>query len=145
MSINKVILVGNVGKPAEIRTVGDQKVASFTLATTEKYKGKDGKPVESTEWHNIVIWGKLADVVEKYVQKGTQLYIDGKIKTERYTDKNGVEKNATKIVANTMQLLGGRQQEQSQPAQQPQQPTYQNNYGSTPIEAGADEGDDLPF
>ena len=149
MSVNRVTLIGRVGGDANIRTVGDQKVASFNLATSEKYKGKDGNVVEQTEWHSITIWGKLAEVVEKYVTKGTQLYIEGKIKTEKYTDNAGTDKYVTRIIANTMQLLGGKSE--SQPAQQgqpvQQKPTYQNKFGSTPIPNDDDlpEGDGLPF
>ena len=86
MSLNKILLIGNAGRTPDIRAVGDTKVASFTLATTERYKGKDGNVREETEWHNIAVWGKLADVVETYVDKGTQLYVEGRIKTEKYTD-----------------------------------------------------------
>ena len=141
MSVNKVILVGRVGGDANIRTVGDQKVASFNLATSEKYKGKDGNVVEQTEWHSITIWGKLAEVVEKYVTKGSQLYIEGKLKTEKYTDSTGADKYVTRIIANTMQLLGGKSE--GQPAQQSATPKVQ--YKTTPIVAGEDQGDDLPF
>ena len=149
MSINKCILVGRVGGDVNVRTVGDQKVASFNLATSERFKGKDGNMVEQTEWHSITIWGRLAEVAEKYVTKGTQLYLEGKIKTEKYTDNEGHDKYVTRIIANTMQLLGGKPEgqpaQQSQPVQQ--KPTYQNKFGSTPIPNDDDlpEGDGLPF
>lgn len=137
MSVNRVFLIGRVGSDVTIRTAGDQKVASFTLATSEKYKGKDGNMVENTEWHNISIWGKLAEVAEKYVTKGTQLYVEGKIKTEKY-QKDGQDKFIVRIVANSMQLLGSKPQSDAPAAQQKVQ--------STPIpDAGDDEGDDLPF
>lgn len=135
MSLNKVMLIGRCGKDAEVRTVGDNKVASFTLATTEKYKDRNGQLQENTEWHNIVIWGKLADVAERYVQKGTQLFIEGKIKTEKYSGNDGVEKYTTKVYASSMQLLGGKQDGQSAPAPAPQQ---RPQYATTPIV------DDLP-
>ena len=139
MSVNKVILIGNVGQEPQIRTVGDQKVATFNLATTERFKGKDGNMVESTEWHNVTIWGKLAEVVEKYVSKGTQLYVEGKIKTEKYT-KDGQDRFITRIVASSLQLLGGKKEE-SAPAQQ--RPQYQ----TTPLIDGVvePEDDDMPF
>lgn len=134
MSINKAILIGFCGKTPEVRTVGDTKVANFTLATTEKFKDK-----EETEWHNIAIWGKLAEVVEKYVDKGTQLYVEGRIKTEKYT-KDGQERFITRIIASSLQLLG-KKEGASAPAQAspatsftPQPRVYQ----STPIV------DDLP-
>ncbi|MBO7322578.1 MAG: single-stranded DNA-binding protein [Bacteroidales bacterium] len=119
MSLNRAILIGRVGGNPQIRTVGDQKVASFSLATSEKYKGKDGNLVESTEWHNISIWGKLAEVVEKYVTSGSQLYVEGKIKTEKYTDKEGAEKFITRILGSTLQMLGGKSENQSQPQEEP--------------------------
>ena len=111
MSVNKIIIVGNVGQTPTIRTAGETKIASFTVATTERFKDK-----EETEWHNVSVFGKLAEVVEKYVDKGTQLYVEGRIKTEKYTDKNGVERTATRVIANTIQMLGGKKE--SQPAQQ---------------------------
>jgi single-strand DNA-binding protein len=139
MSINKVILVGNVGQDPQVRTVGDQKVASFTLATGERFKGRDGNMVEQTEWHSITIWGKLAEVAESYVKKGTQLYVEGKIKTEKYTDKDGNEKYATRILASSFQLLGSRPEGQ-QPAPAQQKPkTTQMPY---PTET---DDSDLPF
>ena len=143
MSINRVILLGRVGKDAEVRTVGDNKVASFTLATTEKYKDRNGQLQENTEWHNIVIWGKLAEVAERYVQKGTQLFIEGKIKTEKYSGNDGVEKYATKVYASSMQLLGNKQDGQYAPASAP---APQQRVQSTPIPpAGEPDDGDLPF
>lgn len=135
MSLNKVMLIGRCGKDVEVRTVGDGKVASFTLATTEKYKDRNGQLQENTEWHNIVIWGKLAEVAERYVRKGTQLFIEGKIKTEKYSGNDGVEKYVTKVYASSMQLLGNKQDGQSSPAPAPQQ---RPQYATTPIV------DDLP-
>ena len=137
MSLNRVMLIGRCGKDAEVRTVGDNKVASFTLATTEKYKDRNGQLQENTEWHNIVIWGKLAEVAEKYVQKGSQLFIEGKIKTEKYSGNDGVEKYTTKVYASSMQLLGSKQDGQSAPASAPA-PQQRPQYATTPIV------DDLP-
>lgn len=140
MSLNKILLIGNAGRTPDIRAVGDTKVASFTLATTERYKGKDGNVREETEWHNIAVWGKLADVVEKYVDKGTQLYVEGRIKTEKYTDAQGVEKYAVKVIASSLQLLGKKEGGSAPAAQQTTQRT-------TPIVDGVVEPDDsdLPF
>lgn len=144
MSLNKVQLIGYTAKPADVRVVGESKVASFSLATTEKYRGKDGNIVENTEWHNVVIWGKPAEVAEKYIQKGTLLYVEGKLKTEKYTDKDGIERFTTKVRANSLQLLGGKPDTQSQPAQA--QPANENRYGSTPMPTVDDmPDDDLPF
>ena len=141
MSINKCILVGRVGGDVNVRTVGDQKVASFNLATSERFKGKDGNMVEQTEWHSITIWGRLAEVAETYVTKGTRLYLEGKIKTEKYTDNEGHDKYVTRIIANTMQLLGGT------PAGQPAQQTPTQQKPKTPPMPypTEEEGDDLPF
>ena len=139
MSVNKVILVGRSGGDAMTRMAGDKKVATINLATSEKYKGRDGNLVESTEWHSVVLWDRLAEVAEKYVTKGTQLYIEGKIKTEKYTDKDGNEKFAVRIKADNMQLLGGTKQQENAPAS-----AYAK---STPFQTydNANPTDDLPF
>jgi len=106
--INKVILVGNVGKDPQVRTIDNgAKVATFTLATSESYKDKSGQVVRNTEWHNIVAWRGLADITERYIKTGSQLYIEGKIRTRSYEDKTtNVKKYITEIVADTIQLLG---------------------------------------
>ena len=93
MSVNKVILLGRVGKEPEIRQVGDNKVANFSIATSEKFKDKAGNKVENTEWHNVVFWGKQAELIEQYVHKGDELYIEGSIKTETY-EKDGEKRYA---------------------------------------------------
>lgn len=100
MTINKVILVGNVGQQPEIKeSKSGSKFANFSLATTESYKGKDGAKVENTEWHRLTVLSPVtADYVAKYVNKGDMLYIEGSIRTEKYTDKAGVEKYTTKII-----------------------------------------------
>ncbi len=111
MSINKVILVGNVGKDPEVHYVEENlPVARFSLATSEKgYQTKDGRQIpDRTEWHNIVVWRRLAEVVEKYVRKGTQLYLEGKIRTRSYEDKDGIKRYSTEIVVDVLQLLGSR-------------------------------------
>lgn len=140
MSVNRVTLIGRVGQDPNVRAVqGGTKVANFTLATTEKFKDK-----EETEWHNVTVWNNQAEVVEKYVQKGTQLYVEGRIKTEKYT-KDGQERSIVKIVATTIQLLGKKENapQQSAPVHSPA-PKVQ--YKSTPIpSAGADDDSDLPF
>jgi single-strand DNA-binding protein len=108
MSVNKVILVGNVGKDPEIRHLDSGvAVASFSLATSESYNAKNGERVTTTEWHNIVLWRGLADVVEKYVKKGMKLYIEGKITSRQY-EKDGQTKYFTEIVANNMVMLDSR-------------------------------------
>jgi single-strand DNA-binding protein len=137
--INKVILVGNVGQDPEIRYTGDvnngAKVATIRLATTERYRDRNNNLQEHTEWHNVVAWRGQADLVEKYVKKGTQLYIEGRLRSRTWEDQTGAKRYAIDIVADTIQLLGRRQDSQSQqngysapsqPAyQQPAQQTYQ--------------------
>jgi single-strand DNA-binding protein len=110
MSINKVILVGNVGKDPVVRYF-DKGVAkaTFPLATSETYTNQQGETITSTEWHNIVLWRSLAEVVEKTVKKGSQLYIVGKIKTRSYVDKDGNNKYITEILADTMLVLEKKQ------------------------------------
>ena len=108
--INKVILVGNLGKDPETKYMpsGDC-VCSFSLATSESYNDKQsGEKVEKTEWHNIVMFRRLAEVASEYLRKGSQVYIEGKLRTRKYTDKNGVDRYTTEIEAREMQMLGSR-------------------------------------
>ena len=135
MSINRVILIGNVGSQPNVREVNDTKVAQFNLATTERFKGKDGNVREETEWHNVTVWGKLAEVIEKYVDKGSQLYVEGRIKTEKFQSNDGTDKYITRIVASTIQLLGKKD---SQSAPQSPAPQQRQQHKTTPIV------DDLP-
>lgn len=142
MSLNKILLIGNVGQTPQIRTVGDSKVAQFNLATTERFKGKDGQMREETEWHNVSVWGKLAEVIEKYVDKGSQLYVEGRIKTEKFKGNDGTDKYVTRIVASTLQLLGSKKDSQSAP----QSPAPQQKPKTTPLPSAGDYDDnDLPF
>ncbi len=107
--VNKVILLGHLGKDPETFTFenGVKKV-SFSLATTESYKDKDGNRVDQTEWHNVVLWRGLADVAEKYLNKGSQVYVEGKIKTRSWDDKDGNKRYTTEIYADNMTMLGGK-------------------------------------
>jgi single-strand DNA-binding protein len=108
-ALNKVMLIGNLGRDPEIRYTQDgASVANFSIATTEKWKGKDGQQQESTEWHNIVAWNKLADVCKNYLFKGSQVFIEGKIKTRTWTDREGNQKKAIDIIASNMVMLGSR-------------------------------------
>ena len=111
--LNKVILIGNVGKEPEVRAFTDTKVANLTLATTEKYKDKQGNLQDATEWHNLQIWGKLAEIVEKYVKKGAQIYVEGKIKQESYESEKGGKKYVTKIIVSELRLLGKKESSQA--------------------------------
>jgi len=107
--VNKVILVGNIGKDPEVRYLdGGVAVANFPLATSETYKDKTGGRVEQTEWHNIVLWRGLAEITEKYLKKGSQVYVEGKIRTRTWDDKDGIKRYTTEIVADNMTMLGGR-------------------------------------
>ena len=114
MSLNKVMLIGNVGKDPEVRYLdgnnnpnsGSTKVATFTLATTERYRDRNGELRENTEWHNIVAWRNSADVAEKYIRKGTQIYIEGKLRTRSWTDQTGNKRYTTEITVDNLQLLG---------------------------------------
>jgi len=109
-SVNKVILVGNLGKDPELRSFPDgSPVCNISVACTEKYKDKQGEQKEVTEWVNVVFFGKLAEIAGDYLRKGSSVYIEGKLKTEKYTDKvSGVEKFSTKVIASSMQMLGGK-------------------------------------
>ncbi len=107
-SVNKVILIGNLGKDPEVRHLQDGvAVARFPIATSESYKDKTGARQERTEWHNIVVWRGLAEVAEKYLKKGQSVYIEGKIRTNNYQDKEGVQRYSIEIVADNMTMLGG--------------------------------------
>ncbi|NLW32277.1 MAG: single-stranded DNA-binding protein [Fibrobacter sp.] len=107
IGINKAILIGNLGKDPELRyTPAGQPVASFTLATTERWTDRNGQRQDRTEWHNIVAWGKLAELVNQYLKKGRSAYVEGRITTRSWDDRDGNKKYRTEIVANQIQFLG---------------------------------------
>ena len=138
--LNKAQLIGRVGKPVEIRTTDNSKVASFTLATSERFKDRNGEVKEQTEWHNIVVWGKLADVCEKYVQKGSTLYVEGKLRTRSWDGQDGSKKYVTEIVATHIQLTGKKENSSAPADTAPQRPQ------PTPLPPmGDDDDSDLPF
>ena len=158
MSINKVILVGNVGKDPEIRHLqGGASVATITLATSERYKDRNGESREQTEWHTVVAWRQLADLAENYIRKGSQIYVEGRIRSRSWDDQNGQKRYVTEIQADTIQLLGRRSDNpgaapssygQPQPAQthtQPQQQPQQTTPMVNPADLTDDGTDDLPF
>ena len=122
MGVNKVILIGNLGKDPEMKTTpGGSTVTVFSLATSEKYTDKNQQKQEKTEWHNIVMWGKLAETANQYLKKGSTCYLEGKITTRSWDDKDGKKVYRTEIVTNTMQFLGspeGRKQGSQQSQQQ---------------------------
>lgn len=106
-AVNKVILLGNLGKDPEVRHLeNDRMRASFTLATNETYKNKEGERVTTTEWHNVVLWKPLAKIAEQYLAKGKQVYIEGKLTTRSYVDKEGQTRYATEVVGQNLVLLG---------------------------------------
>lgn len=161
MSINKVILVGNVGKDPVVRFF-DKGVAkaTFPLATSETYTNQQGETITSTEWHNIVLWRSLAEVAEKTVKKGTQVYIVGKIKTRSYVDKDGNNKYITEILGDMMMVIEKKQspvngqepakadyQEKGAPPQEAHEPGKPYDAGE-PFPGGTSQAspeDDLPF
>ncbi|MCK5127403.1 MAG: single-stranded DNA-binding protein [candidate division Zixibacteria bacterium] len=108
-SVNKAILIGNLGSDPELRyTAGGQAVANFNIATTEKWRDKDGQMQENTEWHRIVLWARQAEIAKEYLKKGSAVYIEGRIQTRSYEDKDGNKRYTTEIVGQRMQFLGGR-------------------------------------
>ena len=147
MSLNKVMLIGNVGSDPEVRYLENNpqnpgnnvKVATVRLATTERYRDRNGEQRENTEWHTVVLWRNNADVAEKFVHKGSQIYIEGKLRTRQWTDQTGNKRYTTEVVADTLQLLGKRPEGESQ-AQggyqggyaQGGQPAYQAQGGYQP-------------
>jgi single-strand DNA-binding protein len=109
-SVNKVILIGNLGRDPETRyTTGGDAVTNLRIATTETWKDKAGDKQEKTEWHTVVLFGRQAEIAGEYLKKGRSVYIEGRLQTRKYTDKEGVEKYSTEIVGDRMQLLGGRE------------------------------------
>ena len=155
-SVNKVIIVGNLGRDPEMRYMpsGDA-MATIAVATTDAWKDKNtGEKKEQTEWHRITFFGKLAEIAGQYLKKGSQVYIEGSLRTRKYTDKDGVEKYATDIRADTMQMLGGRQggsapmdEGYSAPAprQQAPAPASAPRQAAKPAPNFSDMDDDIPF
>ena len=143
--VNKVILVGNLGRDPEVRHLENgASVANFSIATTETYKDKSGNRQEQTEWHNIVLWRGLAEIAEKYLRKGSQIYLEGKLKTRSWQDKDGNTRYTTEIVGDNMTMLGnkGSQSESSAPPVTLEEEPKKNG-GSANIEN--EDDDDLPF
>ena len=137
-SVNKVILIGNLGKDPETRYLpsGDA-VANFSIATTEVFKDKSGAKQEHTEWHRISFFGRQAEIAGEYLKKGSPVYVEGRIRTRKWQDKEGVEKYSTEIVGERMQLLGGK----------PERQEAKQERESKPVKTGTfdDMSDDIPF
>jgi len=158
-SLNKVMLIGNLGKDPEVRAIpSGAKVANFSIATTESYMDKNtNQKVEKTEWHNIVMWRGLAEVAEKYLRKGSQVYIEGRLQTRSWDDQNGQKKYTTEVVADQMQMLGSPRNrteggeggfQRSEPAMnaRPSGGSYGGGSGGgAPASLPPQAEDDLPF
>ena len=139
--VNKVILIGNLGKDPEIRHLENgTAVANFPIATSESYKDKEGARVDQTEWHNIVVWRKLAEIAESYLKKGSQIYLEGKLRTRSWEDQQGNKRYTTEVVADTFTMLGKKESNQN-----PQKPFNSIDNPSTSQQSKIEEEDDLPF
>ncbi|PTN09878.1 single-stranded DNA-binding protein [Mangrovibacterium marinum] len=144
MSVNKVILIGNVGQDPEVKHLDkDVTVARFPLATSESYTAKNGEKVTATEWHNIVVWRGLAKVVEQYVHKGDKLYLEGRIRTRSWDDKDGNKRYTTEINVDNMEMLTPKGQ--STGAQQTSAPSNQQAASVSEPDFSSSDEDDLPF
>lgn len=107
---NKVQLLGNIGMNPEVRALdGGKKFARFSLATNESYRNQKGEKIEETQWHNLVAWGKVAEIIEKYTQKGTEILVEGKLTSRSYEDKSGQKRYVTEVIVSEVQLLGKKQ------------------------------------
>ena len=142
--LNKVILIGRLGRDPEVRYMPNgEAVCNFSVATSESWKDSNGQKQERSEWHNITMYRKLAEIAGQYLTKGSQVYLEGKIQTRKYQDKNGVERTTYDIIANEMKMLGGGsdgQQAQQAQAETPTPPHRQSQ--AAPVE---DIDDDVPF
>ena len=153
--VNKVILIGHLGKDPEVRHLeSNTVVANFTLATSDSYTNKEGNRVDNTEWHNVVLWRRLAEIAEQYLKKGSMVYIEGKLQTRSWDDKDGNKRYTTEIVGNSMQMLDkksdgaggqgtGYGQGNATAASNP--PSGQSETKVTQDVILDDPGDDLPF
>ena len=144
MSVNKVILVGHVGQDPEVKYLDNNTpVCTIRLATSDVYKNKSGERVTTTEWHSVVLWRGLAEVADKYVKKGSQVYIEGRLRTRSWDDKEKVKRYTTEIVADVLQLLGKKADEQGTPSQHV--PHTEQASGEKSQADEPDINNDLPF
>lgn len=143
--VNKVILIGNLGADPEVRSLeSGVKVATINIATSESFKDRNGERQTQTEWHRVVVWRGLAEVVEKYLKKGSQVYIEGRLRTRSYEDKDGKKLYVTEIEARDLTMLGRRDNDGSESIPEPAKPQNEGNVKGK--EAGAEnDSDDLPF
>ena len=150
-SLNKVMLIGNLGKDPEVRyTAGGTAVASFSLATSEKFKGKTGDWEEKTEWHNITLWARLAEIAGEYLSKGKTVYIEGRLQTRKWQDKEGKDRYTTEVLASDMQMLGGRgggggAAQETRDSRESSGGGRASPATTAPAGSGADFDDDIPF
>jgi single-strand DNA-binding protein len=146
--INKVILVGHLGKDPEVRQIApNQNVCQFRIATSENWVDKSGQKQERTEWHSIVVWGKMAEICGKYLAKGRQVYVEGRLQTRSWEDQQGQKRYTTEIVASTVQFLGGMGAERSSSPGASANFGGASNYGATDFgpEPSFDNNDEIPF
>jgi single-strand DNA-binding protein len=142
MTVNKAILVGNLGRDPEVRfTPSGRAVANFTLATTERWTDPDGNKKEHTEWHTIVVWGKQAETCGQYLSKGRQVYVEGKIRSREYEDKEGHKRKVTEVIADNVRFLGGG----GGGGRQASTESFNAPMGQEPAGGGAGGDDDIPF
>lgn len=120
--LNKATIIGRLGKDPEIKTINNQTVANFSIASTESWKNKNGEKQKTTEWHNCDAWGKLAEIIQKYVKKGDLIYVEGTIKTRSWDDKNGEKRYSTGINVKEMYMLGSKSSSANQSQPEPSQP-----------------------
>lgn len=142
--LNKVILIGRLGQEPTIRYMPNgEAVCNFSVATSEKYTDKNGQRQEATEWHNVTMYRKLAEIAGKYLTKGSQVYLEGRIQSRKYQGKDGIERTAYEIIVNEMKMLGGGNDSGQQSNQTPSQPRRQAP--ATPVAPVEDVDDDIPF
>lgn len=144
-SLNKCLLIGNLGKDPEVKyTSSGEAICNLTIATSESWKDKStGEKKELTEWHRISFFGKLAEICGQYLKKGSQVYVEGTIRTRKWTDKDGQERYTTEIRGDEMKMLGGKSDGAPQPASQPA--PQRSAQAAPPSRGGDDLGDDIPF
>lgn len=145
--LNKVILIGRLGKDPEVRYMPNgEAVCNFSVATSEKYTDKNGQRQEFTEWHNVTMYRKLAEIAGQYLKKGSQVYLEGRIQSRKYQGKDGVERTAYDIIVNEMKMLGGGSDgQQAQPAQGEAPPPPRRQTPAAPAAPAEDIDDDVPF
>ncbi len=149
--VNKVILIGRLGADPEVKTVSNgNTVARLSLATSESWTDKEGQKQEKTEWHRVVVWGRLAEICGRYLAKGRQVYIEGRLQTRSWEDQQGQKKYTTEIVGSTVQFIGGNQAQDGAHQSSGQQNSNQQSSGAAPMggfgpEPSFDDSEEIPF